>query len=44
MPKEKISYHAPCHLRAQGIGFKGRDLIKKIIWVKCKNRNGMLRT
>ena len=27
---EKISYHAPCHLRAQGIGFKGRDLIKKI--------------
>ena len=30
MPNEKISYHAPCHLRAQGIGFKGRDLIKKI--------------
>ena len=30
MPKEKISYHAPCHLRAQGIGFKGRDLLKKI--------------
>ena len=30
IPNEKISYHAPCHLRAQGIGFKGRDLIKKI--------------
>jgi Fe-S oxidoreductase len=30
MPNEKISYHAPCHLRAQGIGFKGRDLLKKI--------------
>lgn len=27
---EKISYHAPCHLRAQAVGFRGRDLIKKI--------------
>lgn len=26
---EKVAYHAPCHLRAQGIGFKGRDLIRK---------------
>ncbi|HEU5075675.1 MAG TPA: heterodisulfide reductase-related iron-sulfur binding cluster [Polyangiaceae bacterium] len=26
---EKVSYHAPCHLRAQAIGFKGRDLIRK---------------
>lgn len=25
-----IAYHAPCHLRAQGIGFKGRDLLGKI--------------
>ncbi len=25
-----ISYHAPCHLRAQAIGFKGRDLMKRI--------------
>jgi Fe-S oxidoreductase len=25
-----IAYHAPCHLRAQRIGFKGRDLLKKI--------------
>lgn len=26
---EKVAYHAPCHLRAQGVGFKGRDLIRK---------------
>src|SRR2546425_11839982 len=25
-PGEKAAYHAPCHLRAQAIGFKGRDL------------------
>jgi glycerol-3-phosphate dehydrogenase subunit C len=25
-----VAYHAPCHLRAQAVGFKGRDLIKKI--------------
>jgi len=25
-----IAYHAPCHLRAQRVGFKGRDLLKKI--------------
>ena len=25
-----VSYHAPCHLRAQAVGFKGRDLIRKI--------------
>jgi glycerol-3-phosphate dehydrogenase subunit C len=25
----KVAYHAPCHLRAQSIGFKGRDLIRK---------------
>ncbi len=29
-PGETIAYHAPCHLRAQGIGFKGRDLMRKI--------------
>ncbi len=26
-PKE-VTYHAPCHLRAQNIGFKTRDLLK----------------
>ncbi|MCU0269057.1 MAG: heterodisulfide reductase-related iron-sulfur binding cluster [Acidimicrobiales bacterium] len=25
---EKISYHAPCHLRAQEVGLKSRDLMK----------------
>jgi glycerol-3-phosphate dehydrogenase subunit C len=29
-PGGTIAYHAPCHLRAQGIGFKGRDLLRKI--------------
>jgi len=28
-PGEAMSYHAPCHLRAQAIGFRGRDLIRK---------------
>lgn len=30
IPKETIAYHAPCHLRAQRGGFKGRDLIRKV--------------
>ena len=25
---ETITYHAPCHLRAQNIGLKSRDLMK----------------
>jgi Fe-S oxidoreductase len=29
-PSGGVAYHAPCHLRAQGIGFKGRDLLRKI--------------
>jgi len=29
-PGENVPYHAPCHLRAQGVGFKGRDLLRKI--------------
>jgi glycerol-3-phosphate dehydrogenase subunit C len=29
-PGESVSYHAPCHLRAQAVGFKGRDLLRKI--------------
>ena len=33
---ETISYHAPCHLRTQGVGFKGRDLIKKVTGSKIK--------
>jgi glycerol-3-phosphate dehydrogenase subunit C len=29
-PGATIGYHAPCHLRAQAVGFKGRDLMRKI--------------
>jgi Fe-S oxidoreductase len=29
-PGGSVGYHAPCHLRAQAVGFKGRDLLKKI--------------
>jgi Fe-S oxidoreductase len=25
-----VAYHAPCHLRAQRVGFRGRDLLRKI--------------
>ncbi len=28
-PGEQVAYHAPCHLRAQRVGFKGRDLVRK---------------
>jgi Fe-S oxidoreductase len=27
-PLGKVAYHAPCHLRAQNIGFRARDLLK----------------
>jgi len=33
---EKVSYHTPCHLRAQSIGFKARDLLRKIPGVKVE--------
>jgi glycerol-3-phosphate dehydrogenase subunit C len=26
---EAVAYHAPCHLRAQAVGFRGRDLIRR---------------
>jgi Fe-S oxidoreductase len=45
-PGDKVAYHAPCHLRAQGVGFKGRDLLRKIPGVKpamtmeCCGHNG----
>jgi Fe-S oxidoreductase len=29
-PGGRVAYHAPCHLRAQGIGFTGRDLLRRI--------------
>lgn len=34
-PGDKVAYHAPCHLRVQAVGFKGRDLLKKIPGVKA---------
>ena len=45
-PGGAVGYHAPCHLRAQGIGFKGRDLLRKIPGVRpvlvqeCCGHNG----
>jgi Fe-S oxidoreductase len=33
-PNGPVAYHAPCHLRAQAVGFKGRDLLRKIPGVK----------
>jgi Fe-S oxidoreductase len=33
-PQGDVAYHAPCHLRAQSIGFRGRDLLRKIPGVK----------
>ena len=30
LPGGRVAYHAPCHLRAQGVGFRARDLIRKI--------------
>lgn len=35
-PGAGVAYHAPCHLRAQAVGFKGRDLLRKIPGVKPK--------
>jgi glycerol-3-phosphate dehydrogenase subunit C len=29
-PDTPVGYHTPCHLRAQAVGFKGRDLLRKI--------------
>ena len=33
-PGGTVAYHAPCHLRAQAIGFRGRDLVRKIPGVR----------
>jgi glycerol-3-phosphate dehydrogenase subunit C len=35
-PGNVIAYHAPCHLRAQSRGFKGRDILKKIPGVQTR--------
>jgi len=33
-PGESVAYHAPCHLRMQNVGFRGRDLMRRIPGVK----------
>lgn len=35
-PGEVVAYHGPCHLRTQGIGFRGRDMLRRIPGVKPK--------
>jgi Fe-S oxidoreductase len=35
-PDGPVAYHAPCHLRMQSIGFRGRDLMRRIPGVKPK--------
>jgi Fe-S oxidoreductase len=35
-PTGPVAYHAPCHLRAQGVGFKSRDLLRKVLGVQPK--------
>jgi len=45
-PEGTIAYHVPCHLRAQGIGFKSRDLLRKIpgarvaVVMECSGHDG----
>jgi len=36
-PAGPIAYHAPCHLRAQSVGFRSRDLLKKIPGVELES-------
>ena len=36
-PGSEVAYHSPCHLRAQAVGFKGRDLLRKIPGVTPKS-------
>ncbi|MDP9134983.1 MAG: heterodisulfide reductase-related iron-sulfur binding cluster, partial [Actinomycetota bacterium] len=33
-PAGPVAYHAPCHLRAQAKGFRGRDLLRKLPGVR----------
>jgi len=35
-PGGQVAYHAPCHLRMQNIGFRGRDLMRRIPDLKPK--------
>jgi Fe-S oxidoreductase len=33
-PRGPVAYHAPCHLRAQAVGYRARDLLRKIPGVR----------
>jgi Fe-S oxidoreductase len=35
-PNGAVAYHAPCHLRMQNVGFRGRDLMRRIPGVQPK--------
>ena len=35
-PDSDIAYHIACHLKTQGIGFRGRDLMRRIPGVKVR--------
>jgi glycerol-3-phosphate dehydrogenase subunit C len=45
-PNGAIAYHAPCHLRMQNVGFRGRDLMRRIpearprLVAECCGRDG----
>ncbi len=45
-PDGVVAYHAPCHLRTQNIGFRGRDLMRRIpglrprLVAECCGHNG----
>ena len=45
-PQGKITYHLPCHLKAQNIGFKSRDVLQFIpdtevdVVAKCSGHDG----
>lgn len=35
-PNGPVAYHAPCHLRMQNVGFRGRDLMRRIPNVQAR--------
>jgi Fe-S oxidoreductase len=45
-PEGPVAYHAPCHLRAQAVGFRARDLLRRIpgvtpvVVTECSGHDG----
>jgi Fe-S oxidoreductase len=45
-PEGAIAYHAPCHLRAQAMGYRARDLLRKlpggkpVVVTECSGHDG----